>query len=217
MPTYIVSQATYTAIECALYTNNVCIETFTLDKKSACALLMPALSDLIEKNKLTWSNLDFIGVNQGPAPFTTLRVVIATVNGMAFATHVPLVGIDGLRTFLTALTRQQENVILLNAFNNDAYYAYHDKNEIKTGCAPIAQVLKKLRILNKTLIFAGMGAEFFKNEISHELGVHAQFLEPACAYTPLDATAHACLSAYNTGTRTQQLSPLYLKQPTVNV
>lgn len=217
MSTYIISQATYTVIECALYVDNACVETITIDKKSACTQLMPALNDLIEKNKLAWNSLDFIGVNQGPAPFTTLRVVIATINGIAFATHVPLIGVDGLHTFLTALTRQQDNVILLNAFNNDAYYAYHNKNEIKTGCAPIAHVLKELRMLNKTLIFAGMGSELFKEEILRELGARAKFLEPACAYTPLDAVARACLSAYNTGTRVQQLSPLYLKQPIANV
>ncbi len=47
--------------------------------------------------RLRFLDLAFIAAHQGPAPFTTLRVCLTTVNGFAFATGMPLIGINGLQ------------------------------------------------------------------------------------------------------------------------
>ena len=52
---------------------------------------------MLKQHALTFSGLAFIAAHQGPAPFTTLRVCLTTVNGFAFATQVPLIGVNGLK------------------------------------------------------------------------------------------------------------------------
>jgi tRNA threonylcarbamoyl adenosine modification protein YeaZ len=62
----------------------------------------------------------------GPAPYTGLRIAIATVNGLHTATGIPLVPIDALKAFVRDYRPQNNNqvtVALLNAFNNDLFYA----------------------------------------------------------------------------------------------
>src|SRR3989338_3322087 len=105
-------QATYDSIEFALCSNpsirfahakhsgraEIIKKQFVI-KTEACKLLMLKLNELLTSEQKQWSDISFIVVNQGPAPFTTLRALIATVNGISFATRIPLVGVDGLLTF----------------------------------------------------------------------------------------------------------------------
>lgn len=216
MPTFLICQATYTNIECALYSikKDICSITAqcSVEKKMACAQLVDTLQQMLTKQQCTWNDLTFIGINQGPAPFTTLRVLIATINGIAYATQVPLVGVDGLQTFFTAL-QNPTAVILLNAFNNDVYYAYQDKQDIYTGCAPLADVLQKLAHTQKKYIFAGTAVRMHATIIKNTLGDNAQWLEEPQEYTPLQATALTCLQKFNAGHTEAQLQPLYLKSP----
>ena len=125
MTRFLAIQNTYEMIEMALFNEDSIVESITIDKKEATKTIVTVLNALLERNNCPLNSLDFFAVNQGPGPFTTLRVVIATMNGLAFATNIPLVGVDGL----DVLCAEEQDasfpitVALLNAFNSDVYYA----------------------------------------------------------------------------------------------
>src|SRR5262249_47947798 len=77
-------------------------------------------------------DLSFCAVNCGPAPFSTLRSIIASVNGLHCATNIPLISIDGLEaTFLEFYDQSYENtIVLLNAFNHESYYLIAQNKQI---------------------------------------------------------------------------------------
>ena len=58
--------------------------------------LAPAISDLLSRCGLTMEDVTALGVALGPGSFTSLRVGLALVKGLALSRHIPLIGIPTL-------------------------------------------------------------------------------------------------------------------------
>ena len=58
--------------------------------------LAPAISDLLARCGLTMDDVHALGVALGPGSFTSLRVGLALVKGLAFSKHIPIIGIPTL-------------------------------------------------------------------------------------------------------------------------
>jgi tRNA threonylcarbamoyl adenosine modification protein YeaZ len=110
------------------------VESEIIPNAQASKQLVFVIAHVLKKQNLCLEDLAFIFVNQGPAPFTTLRTVLSTVNALSFARHIPLVGIDSLKALAAESSsvhtiRAQDNnkiitVALLDAFNSDVYYCF---------------------------------------------------------------------------------------------
>jgi len=55
--------------------------------------LAPAVADLLARCALTMNDIKALGVALGPGSFTSLRVGLALVKGIALSRHIPLIGI----------------------------------------------------------------------------------------------------------------------------
>lgn len=215
---YLVCQATYEAVELALGNNADCSPSIILSKHEASAQLIPALNTLLANSHLRFEDLAFIAANQGPGPFTTLRVVLATVNGLSFASKIPLIGIDGLQVMMAE--NHVQNIItvsLFNAFGQDAYFGIDDQATRKTGWKNINVLLNELQdTCQNSLRFIGSGALFFENEIQKAFGAKAIVPLPLpLAPTVKTLGAHALAHYKINQNISHQLLPLYLKQPTL--
>jgi tRNA threonylcarbamoyl adenosine modification protein YeaZ len=207
-------QATYEGLELAIGTNNDTIHTVSLHKFEASRMILIALEQLLTLHTITLSNIHCIIVNQGPGPFTTLRTVLATVNGLAYATGIPLVGVDGIAT----LARQTPGitVALLNAFNKDVYYAIaHDTIILETGCQSGTLLIHTLHehYPQTPITFVGNGADLFQGDLHATFGPHALISLPI-AHTPsIEQIVTQGLQQWHEHYNvTPQLMPLYLKQ-----
>jgi len=58
--------------------------------------LLPALDDLLKKNRLEMRQVDLLAVGTGPGSYTGCRVGISFARGLAFALEKPLVGVCSL-------------------------------------------------------------------------------------------------------------------------
>ena len=58
--------------------------------------LAPAVADLLSRSSLKMDAIQALGVALGPGSFTSLRVGLAFVKGLALARHLPIVGIPTL-------------------------------------------------------------------------------------------------------------------------
>ncbi|MCF6277718.1 MAG: tRNA (adenosine(37)-N6)-threonylcarbamoyltransferase complex dimerization subunit type 1 TsaB, partial [Anaerolineales bacterium] len=86
-----------TQIGLALYDGNQVIgETLWHGKLRHTTSLAPAIAELLERTDTTMDEVDVLGVALGPGSFTSLRVGLALVKGLAVARHLPLVGIPTL-------------------------------------------------------------------------------------------------------------------------
>ena len=218
MTIFIAIQHTYDGIEFALFRGDTMLAHHALSKFQASSLLIPHLDQSLKEHNLSLKDLAFFAANYGPGPFTTLRTVIATLNGIAFARNVPLVGVDGLKAFVAEYQNSpyERTICILNAFNHDVYYAYHDEhNALITGYAPGELFLRDIALQLapiKSIQFVGNATEMYRPLI--------QELFESRAFIPSEIPATCSikqigLMGYEYWQRheqvTHQLMPHYLK------
>ncbi len=200
--------------------NTNSIDKRTIDKKKASGEFIPLADQLLAAHNLRIQDLPFIAVNQGPGPFTTLRVVIASVNGLSFGTHIPLIGVDALKAMHTEW--QDHNypvtIILFNAFSRDVYVAIEQPGKsLYTGCNTIDGCLQEIAtIMQKNsarVRFIGNGATLYRDKIMQVLGDRAYIPDPNPDYCSIETIGTVALKQWQQNmTGTQQLMPLYLKK-----
>lgn len=215
----LILQHTYESVEIALCRNEVVIAQQHIHKIHASKELVPHLKQFLHEHNLDLKNISFIGVNEGPGPFTTLRVVIATVNGMAFSAGIPLVGVNGL----TVLVYENEvahcpvTCGLLNAYHKDVYFGLQQGDYSRQGCAPVQEILNTMANLPPLNIhFVGNGASMYQQEIIQLFGKRAFFSDPIPQGPSIDEIAFIAYAKWQVNDVTQQIVPLYLKQNMVS-
>ncbi len=215
---FLALQSTYQSLELALFTSENLIAQATIDKHSASKSLIPVLNQLLSSNAITHNDLAFIAVNQGPGPFTTLRVLITTVNGIGFASCVPLVGIDGLAAFIEEQHTPAAPITLalLNAFNFDVYFALEQPNQpLQTGYRNIYLLLQEIsdQFPQNSVRFIGNAVSMYAQDIIKLLGSRAHIPTPLPEFCSLQTIGLIGLRNWQTQEKsTYQLQPLYLKQ-----
>ncbi len=218
MTPFIAIQNTYQTVELALFNNTTVIDKRHDDKRNASRILVPLLDDLLTAHNYALQDLSFIAINQGPGPFSTLRVVIATVNGLSFASNTPLIGIDGLEATLTEYADQTfpHTVVLLNAFNFDVYFAIQQPNKPHlTGYKKIDPFLQELhsQIQNKPVRFLGNATHMYTEKIRKQFGNYAIIPEPLPSMCTIEQIGLTGLEQWRQQKGlAKQLLPLYLKK-----
>ena len=210
----LVLQATYTCVEYALYNNQELLIKQSLIKTSVCTDLMFNLCALLNNHNIAWAGIKHIIVNQGPAPFTTLRGLIATVNGISFAQKIPIIAVDGLDAFTQEVANTHDRfLILLNAFAGDFYYSLHTETE-KKGCATITVLndfISHYSSVEKPLFITGNGLSLLQNQLEATYNNHI-ICDTTKEYVKLETIAQCGFQAiYKKELTTFYVSPLYLK------
>jgi tRNA threonylcarbamoyladenosine biosynthesis protein TsaB len=57
--------------------------------------LLGKLETILHSQQKTWQDLDGLIVYRGPGSFTGLRIGITVMNTIAYAQHIPIVGVSG--------------------------------------------------------------------------------------------------------------------------
>lgn len=213
MPLFLIINHTYEYIEIALYEGDFLIQEKQEHKHTASKYLISRIDTILSQHKVSLDMLDFIGVNRGPGPFTTLRTAIVTANGISFSSHIPLIGINGLDAFLQEYhdANCPHTVVLLNAFGNDVYFSMHHEQ----GCQNISIFLSALKnsYAHSTIRFLGNGAELYKNEILSLFEDNAYIPSPLPLYCSSRQIAIMALSEWKSQKNiTHHISPLYIKE-----
>jgi len=204
---HLVIHSGYQALSIGLYkgAQNVAIQT--LDKKTVSAYLMQSIIELLREHTLKFSDLSFISAHSGPAPFTTLRVGIATANGIGFATGIPLIGINGLE----ALSKiYPEYTVILNAFCDDVYIGKNGE----TSCENIDTFLQReAATLTEPITYIGNGVALHHEKIKSILGRKVHLLADYPYEADIEVIAQAAYTKWlNKKDIVNQIIPTYLKQ-----
>jgi tRNA threonylcarbamoyladenosine biosynthesis protein TsaB len=206
----------------ALFINNKLQDAVHEDKRHTSKLFIPLLNQLLTRNNITLTSLSFCAVNCGPGPFSTLRSIIASVNGLHCATNIPLIGIDGLDAiFLEFYNPTYEHtIVLLNAFNNEIYYLIADGNHIlNKGYQKIDTFLEQIKHTYPGPInFIGNGISLHQDLINNVLGNNAVIADTIPEFCSIETIAHMGLQAFkHNNYTTDYLMPLHLKKHAVEL
>lgn len=218
MSHFLAIQHTYEGIELGLFDDLGLIQMVSEDKRMASKNCVVLARELLRVNALSFENLSFFTANQGPGPFTTLRVVIASINGLAFASEKPLIGIDGLEALLNEYTDNNWpiTIALLNAYGKDVYFGIDQQGipERHKGYKNITTFLTNLKktFQAQPLRFIGQGTNLYEGQIRSVLGDQAIIpteLPEHCSIQQIGIMARN--SWNNKENLVDQLLPLYLK------
>lgn len=88
--------------------------------------LLPMCEDLLKQANLQTSDIELIGVTQGPGAFTGIRIGAGAAKGMAYALDIPIAGVSTLKTLAMQALHQQlsgEICVLMDARMGEVYTA----------------------------------------------------------------------------------------------
>jgi len=193
-------------VEIAIYKSNNQIANRYIAKQEASSKILQGIESLLTECQTGLKDIEKIIVNLGPSPFTTLRTVISTVNGLAFANQIPIVGVDGLQAFVNHDLQKfvdKPIVVVFNAFSHDVYYAIKDLSPklLETGISTIDNLLEKISQL-KNFYLAGNGYQQYQDRLKDQ-----NYTILDCNFPSLNALYYESL-----GKESQtQVLPLYLK------
>ncbi len=205
-------QSTYQSIEVGLCFDGVIKAVVQEHKSSASKNIVPLIGSLLAGQNLTFADVEYIAVNQGPAPYTTLRVVIATVNGLAYATGKPIFGVDAFSALAYEISDSgKPTYILLDAFNKDVYYAQVINHVIiQSGCMQTSE-LPQIIPVNTPIYFIGNACETYA-PILTQLYPEATLI-PEHSYPQLSSIAIIARHQWSLNPHGKShISPLYLKE-----
>jgi tRNA threonylcarbamoyladenosine biosynthesis protein TsaB len=163
------------------------------------------------------SDLEGIAVSLGPGGFTSLRVGLATAQGLAMATGTPLVGCSTFEA-LVAMAAGWQGIVcpMLEARRGEVYAAFYSRQEatvceVMPGMVTTPDALCTL-VTERTL-FLGSGVRVYRALLASTLGPHAVCLENITEGELAASVAHlgqARLPYASTVAR-QTLMPLYIR------
>ena len=210
-------QATTRYLEIALCHKESIVQSMQIINHTASSSLIPILDQLLKNNNLSLKDCRYIAANQGPAPFTTLRTVLATINGIQCAIAIPLIGIDGLKGLLAAHRSKNHiyTIVLLNAFNNELYYAIPTEETILTGYATPKEIMSLIRTTtnNQSTLLIGNGVALLEQYDKTFIDKVTIASNPSIEHLTLAECAQQAWTAWNNNqSTTSPLMPSYLKK-----
>ena len=220
MVKFLAIQHNYNGLEVALFQDETLIAHTNEDKIRTSKNILICIDNLLGENQVKLEEISFIAINQGPGPFTTLRVIISTVNGISFASNIPLIGIDGIKAILNEYNKPEHTTVaLLNAYSKDVYFGFThpESKKVLTGYDNIDNFLKEIHVQfpSEKLYFIGNGADLYKEKIEEKTNNHLlkSAIPQMCSIKQIGKEA---LSSWQSEQfeKVNQLLPLYLKQGT---
>ncbi|NOT25313.1 MAG: tRNA (adenosine(37)-N6)-threonylcarbamoyltransferase complex dimerization subunit type 1 TsaB [Acidobacteria bacterium] len=179
------------------------------------------LAALLADASLSLSDVSALAVATGPGSFTGLRVGIATMQGLAVAMRVPLIGVSALDALAHMAFAQHPGgrvAAWIDAWRGEVFAAcYEAGREVSSPTvAKPHDVATELR--DESIRFTGDGALVHQAVIRDTLGSAARFTDPVA---PVLAGAIAALAhaAYLAGERPlpHAIQPLYVRRPDVEL
>ncbi|MDQ5940382.1 MAG: tRNA threonylcarbamoyladenosine biosynthesis protein TsaB [Candidatus Dependentiae bacterium] len=216
----------YQELIVGLFDGSTCVAQLHAENQRLSSYLLVAIQEVLQKAAWQLSDLNFIAVDQGPGAFNSLRAMLATINGLAYASGIPLVGCDGLTVLADALmgatdrSASQLHIVLLNAYNSELYYrieqVFFDGKRVLVcppGYATIQEVAAKITQASsdkKSLLYTGNGYSLLIEQ-APELAGEFMKAEPSEIIACL---LHYAVEQEKAGKSSESLQPLYLKVPT---
>jgi tRNA threonylcarbamoyladenosine biosynthesis protein TsaB len=148
--------------------------------RSAAELLLPCVDTVLRKADLSLGDIEAFAVSVGPGSFTSLRVGIATVKGLAFESGCPVAPVRTLAALALAAGPGSEPVVtMLDARRGEIYAGAWKQN----GSAPHSVLPEGVYTPDQVVAslsgacrLAGEGALLFHDALADGLGPDAEIL-----------------------------------------
>ena len=144
-------------------------------------VLLSWIDYIVKSLNLKISDVDGLAISIGPGSFTGLRIGLATVKGLSFATGKPIAAVPTLDALASLYIYSKYPVVpILDAKKKEAYAAVYDTQDgkIKRLSPYFALTPENLvEKIPKEVIFLGPGVDVFKKIFEKLIGKKAYFID----------------------------------------
>lgn len=168
-------ESSFEACSAALWLNGASQERLAPGPKDHAGHLLPFVQDLLDEAGIALGSLDGIAYSRGPGSFTSLRIGIGVVQGLAWGADLPVVGVSSLRCVAQAVAREgvERAWVAMDARMNEVFSAcftlkdglMHESGEERV-CAPASAIPAD------PSLWSGVGNAFERFEVLSTLPVH---------------------------------------------
>ena len=155
------------------------------NKKTHSQMLMPMLSELLDRIGTAIDSIDVIAVAGGPGSFTGLRIGSATVKGLADAMDLPIVSVPTVDALAYGLCGSRDLVCpMMDARRDQTYtgvYSFDERGmqRLLPQCAiSVAELTEKLNGFGRAVTLLGDGVPVFKDVLKENLKVPITYAPP---------------------------------------
>ncbi|MEE4174067.1 MAG: tRNA (adenosine(37)-N6)-threonylcarbamoyltransferase complex dimerization subunit type 1 TsaB [Xanthomonadales bacterium] len=90
-------ESAFEACSVALWQDGACLERVHTEPRGHATVLLPTIEALLGEGGVTLVDLDGIAFSRGPGSFTSLRIGIGVVQGLAYGADIPVWPVSSLR------------------------------------------------------------------------------------------------------------------------
>ncbi|HEX7226173.1 MAG TPA: tRNA (adenosine(37)-N6)-threonylcarbamoyltransferase complex dimerization subunit type 1 TsaB [Candidatus Binatia bacterium] len=193
-------------------------------KSNHAEIILPLIDSVLHRAGIGLRDVTGIAVAIGPGSFTGVRIGLSTVQGLAYGTGVPAVGISTLQA-IAARVADFEGIVcpILDARKDEVYAAIfrkqgnHLERLTEDALVPILSFLRELRGVGKTVrcLFIGEGVNAYGPLFQQAADLQISFAEEEAI--PSVAASIALLSEgrfiHDRPVQLEDLAPVYLRRP----
>lgn len=210
------------ACSAALWLDGEVSQRFEIAPRRHTQLILPMVQELLAEAGVSLAQLDAIGVDRGPGSFTGVRIGTGVVQGLAFASDLPVVPVSSLATLAEAVWRQHRYapvLALIDARMQEVYAAHYQQQGdslVQIGKEQVGALSAVLPPVTTTCYCVGTGSR----EYAAQLQAHKHFhplpeSELAFPHAAVVADLAAAAHARNEHVSAEQLEPSYLRNQVV--
>ncbi len=180
--------------------------------------LMEHIDTLLKSARLTLDDIDGFAVSVGPGSFTGLRIGIAAVKAMAYASGKPVAAVNSLEALADNLPYCRHQVApVLDARKKMVYCAiYKITDTVRRVVLPPSVITpdELVDAIEEPTVFLGEGAYVYRELLAGQLCCQALFAPKAYGYPSGATVAFRGLKEINAGNVADPMSltPLYIRK-----
>lgn len=169
--------SSYSTATCALIKDDKILAEINLnDKKQHSVILMRLIDSILKEYEIDINDIDAFTISRGPGSFTGLRIGMATLKGLAFASKKPLISVSTLDALAyNSISFQGIICPIMDALRDNIYTCLY-KNEnnnltplIKEQCLNINELVTILKEQTLPIIFVGDGVAKHKEFLQENI------------------------------------------------
>jgi tRNA threonylcarbamoyladenosine biosynthesis protein TsaB len=185
--------------------------------------LMSTVDRVLKDIGIAITDMDGFAVAIGPGSFTGLRIGLAAIKGLAFATSKPVAAIPTLKALAWNLPQSSYPVCpLLDARKNEVYGALYQYDGprlmqlMPEATIPLADIADRIP---GTVMFTGEASRLYRQRLEEAFGDRALFAPRTACLPSAAAVAEIGLGMLQNGEETDpdNLVPLYIRRPEAEV